>query len=179
MEALAVREQIKKALLNKSPLMIEKYTSSSGGVSDYCVRFLPAGGYMQLVRESVDAVEQGKLEKPVEFSLAVWHEAINEKLNSWRNTLTGNTKTRKFAAELQPHTDGFWFDPHLGEDHIILRNLLCEDKSTVIEAPSAPARRQADKTKAKEYIEKHTPVGGYIGQMNLYPGKFESAKAVV
>lgn len=175
----AVASEVRTALLNKCPLFIKGYTSSSGDVADYRVRFLPIRtGYLELVQQSLDMVKEGRVEKPDGFSVEVWHQALNEQVNSWTNSLEGNTKKRTFTVELQPHTDGYWFDPQLGSDHMVLRSLQQLDK-TVVKVVEKRQVNSADKTRAKEHLARVTPIGSFIGQLNLYPGKFETVRAEV
>lgn len=150
-------------------LHIRGYRTSNGAEMNYTVKLLGPNGYKDLVRESLE--KAGDLPRPAEFDNEVWAEAMAEKISSWQKTLNGDTAPRSFSRALMEHEGYSTYadDP----DTYILRNLMKVSEEVVTPGEEKMVKSAA-KTLAKAVIDRQLPIGKYLGQLNLAPGKYIS-----
>lgn len=103
----------------------------------------------------------------------VEREAANELLESWRRTLAGQTQPKNYSQDLNVgHIDRGWT---ISPEHhgVIVFHVQLEHKE--IHTPSQKAAaNSSEKTLAKQRLTDNSPLGTYLGRLNLYPSKFDS-----
>ena len=152
-------------------LHIRGYRSGSGAETNYTVKLLGPDGYRELVRESLDMLKEGKVVKPEGVDLNIWILACNEKQASFEATLTGETAPRNYARSMMEHEGYSSYEDE--PDTFILRNLMKVSEEIVTPGETKMVKSAA-KTLAKAAIDKMLPIGKYLGQLNLAPGKYTS-----
>jgi hypothetical protein len=152
---------------------VKNYRSSSGRRSDITFTLLPTGGYQELVRASLEWLHN----HPPSMDPVI-SEARAELAVSWNKTLLGAHDVRG-NTQLQSNQRGFMVDPDK-PNRLVLMHLLRIGDEEVLEEPALTGRERgsAPKTIEKSAMTKAAPLGGYIGQLNLEPGKFDSIEAL-
>lgn len=150
-------------------LHIRGYRTGTGAEINYTVRLLGPDGYRELVRESLEKAKD--IPRPCEFDPEVWAEAFKEKIASFQKTLDGNTAPRNYARALMEHEGYSSVEDE--PDTYILRNLMKVSEEIVTPGETKMVK-SATKTLAKAAMDKMLPIGKYLGQLNLAPGKYTS-----
>lgn len=150
-------------------LRILGYRTGSGAEINYTVRLLGPQGYRELVRESLEKTKD--ITRPDEFDSEVWAEALKEKIASFQRTLDGETVSRNFARSMMEHEGYSSYEDE--PDTFILRNLL-KVSEEIVTPGEVKMVKSAAKTLAKAAMDKMLPIGKYLGQLNLAPGKYNS-----
>ena len=151
-------------------LHIRGYRTGDGAEMNYTVRLLGSGGYKDLVKESLSLLREGKVFNNG-FSHEDWGQAVAEKDASFQKTLDGETAPRNFARAMMEHEGYSSYENE--PDTFILRNLYKVSEECVTPG-QAKTVKSAAKTLAKASIDKQLPIGKYLGQLNLAPGKYIS-----
>lgn len=178
-----INNEVEKALAGDKAVLIEKYTTSKGVVKDYVVELLPATGYKDMIKESLEILDKNPEEflfniRPSDADAEEWIAAVNEQIDSFKNSL--NPTTEKAAWEdKQPLTK---FGSILLTDSseaptVVLKNmriLSSADQSENVEekVPKGNIPRY------KHIIRSKLPISKYLPRLNLAPGKFASLKSV-
>lgn len=172
---MTTTEIITAAHASGQALSIEGYITSAGAVINYTVKLLGPDGYKTLVAESLAVLEDPKRNppRPLEIAPEVWRQALEEKMDSFRKTLSNSSGAHKaFTKELVEHPGGYATYTGDGET-VVLRNLQ-EIQKTVVTPGGDKIVNSSAKTLAKAAIDRQLPIGKFIGQLNLAPGKFTS-----
>lgn len=140
-------------------LCIKGYTSSSGSVTDYKVKYIKKEGYLRLVQESIQALNDGIYYND-EHDKEVWDKAEAELKASWQRTLNGEHPSRNFK-KTEP-------DPAL----IVITHLEAVD--IFEQEPPSKVTLSRPLTLAKEDIMLQVPLGNYVGKLNLRPSSIKS-----
>lgn len=157
-----------RSVAEGKPVSIKGYRSDSGEVIDYVVRVIGRTGYMNLVNFARQALlkSASMMVDPIE------KQAASELLTSWGNTLAGKSGGRNFGEQLSDADISRGWTVIPGEHGVALFHVQVEKKDVL--TPSEKQTKSSDKTLAKKKLTDNSPLGVYLGRLNLYPGKFDS-----
>lgn len=174
-----IERAVADALSRGMDLKITGYVSSNGNTSDMTVRLHGPGYYKECVAAALKMAE----DPDVRFgrlldSPEVLEEALAALRESWRKTLAGEHAARNFKEELDTESlakSGFAADAH---GNVVIRNLEMR-KQAYLGGPPAPKTQSKNPVvQAKGLITGQTPLGKYVGQLNLHPDRLEGIEAV-
>jgi hypothetical protein len=171
-------------------LLITKYMSSAGSVKDYVVGLLPPGGYVELVKSSLQILEMSvnslKDIKPPQVDMSDWIVGASQLIISLRKSLQSNTEeysSVKTPSRPLVFKDGVYTyqDEEEAEDiqTVIVRNLFIESQVDHTPAITESLLPKGKVPHAKALLRATLPVGNYLGQLNFSEGKVQDVKAVV
>jgi len=170
----SIIEVLRRARKTGGLIRITGYCSSDGSVGDYVIRMLGSEGYRTLVQASLKSLMAQEVAKPDLVDGDTWLLAKNEQVESWGKTLSGE-HSREFNTQYQD-VDGLYARSEAEPETVMLRNLELVDKKQTVKGEREVNSKA--KTLAKKYIVDNTPMGKYLGQMKLSPGKFEAVSNV-
>jgi hypothetical protein len=165
-----IRAAVAKAIATGNTLHVSGYQSSKGAMYDYTLK-VPDNGhefYLDLVRDSVRDLTEGKITRPLEIEPALWKEACAQQLISWNNTLIGNQAKRESHEKLNVIDGALVRDDGvvvLTNCEIINVHCLDEVKSAVNSKPL---------TLAKKKLAAMSPLSKLSPRLNLSPDKVHS-----
>lgn len=178
-----IRDTVAEARRATGKLLIIGYRNSAGELANYKVEFLPPGGYDQLVDEALKTylllehdglLTQTYLGIPAgvvdEMDFKVW---LGEQADAWRKRITTPADQRTTLDSTQGYDiqPGGYFTKRGREEETTLFGLRCLSKVTREEAPGGSGNW--NKTRVKKALAAVTPMGDFLGQMNLHPAKLE------
>lgn len=182
-----IKTEVKKALAGDKVLLLEKYTSSEGQIKDYVIRLLPDDGYINLVKESLEILnnEAEKFLRDIRPSSAdavEWAKAAAEQIASFSNSLNPDKEKKNFNFK-NPlvKDDGLYFYESEFKDGNINTVII---KNAQVLSSTNHSEEAEDKlpkgniARYKYLIRAHLPVSKYVAQFILSPGKVETVKAV-
>ncbi|MEN6635695.1 MAG: hypothetical protein ABFC56_07595, partial [Clostridiaceae bacterium] len=119
---------------------------------------------------------------PNDVNLEEWAIAVQEQIQSFTNSLD-ETKAKKafnFKEPLVKQGGYFVYETEVAAGdiqkivlkHIKVLSSICRSEQPVVKLP------KGNVAKYKYLIRSKLPVSSYIGQLNLFPGKFNQVKAV-
>jgi hypothetical protein len=168
MKTKEIRSMVEEARTNHGFIAITRYRSNSGRISNVTLQPLGPDGYHRLISESLEQVEQGKVDKPNGVSQSVWDQAVQEQCDSWRKTLAGGHGRKDNFSK---GNKAFYTHANNG-DTITVRNVRIIRKDVIVEGDQ-PATRSKPATVAKKLLKGQTPVFFYQGSFKLDPAKFD------
>ena len=134
---------------------IRGYISSDGSVKDLLIKQTNREGYHQLVRDSVNKINE-LIQKSDDVDEI---QALTELEASYRKTLNGEQAHRNWTRE-----EGVqYLDYCIAVAYHVIR-------------PSSkkPTKHRSEVTRWKSYWRKHLPIGNFIGSIKLSKDKFDS-----
>jgi len=168
----SIVEVLRKARDTGGLVRITGYRNSDGAVSDYTVKLIGSEGYRALVQASLKMLMNDEIEKPKLVDGDTWLLAKQEKTDSWGKTLNSEHVPNQRQEQFKD-VDGLYSQSEYEPETVMLRNLELVAKVEQ-ELGSGKTPNSQAKTLAKKYIDENTPMGRYLGQMKLAPGKFDS-----
>jgi len=171
MNATEIRNIVTEARTNHGFIAITRYRSDSGRIANVTLQPLGPDGYHNLIRKSLEQVENGDVEKPNGIDQSVWNEAIKSQCESWKKTLDGgHDRKDKFSKE----NKAFYVHEEQG-DTITVRNVRIIRKDVLVEGDQ-PSTKSRPLTIAKRLLIGQTPAYYYQGSFKLDPEKFDKIK---
>jgi len=168
MNATEIRNIVQEASTNHGFIAITRYRSQSGRISNVTLQPLGPDGYHRLVRESLEQVENGNVDKPNGIDQSVWDEAIDSQCASWRKTLQGgHGRKDNFSQE-----DKAFYTHSSNGDTVTVKNVRIVRKDVIVEGDQ-PATKSRPLTIAKKLLVGQTPMFFYQGSFKLHPDKFD------
>lgn len=160
--------------------MVEGYVDAKGQVSDIAVELLPSTGYDDMVAASLEILEHWTVHEAtslcghidyecVPFDMLV--QAMQELEQSWkaRIQLVKQAAPEKAPDGLERQEDGWYLkadDPTLTVLKE-MRRISQEPRTTPV--VKAGKVETWTKTRVKEKLTAHLPIGSYLGRLNLRP----------
>jgi len=171
-----MEEQVSLAWVTTKRLLIARYHSSRGSNTDYLVDMLGPDGYKESLEQSLEMLQKGEVDLEVEDGISVGAQAAASLSASWAKSLKGLHKPREYKHELnfeEIADKGYTLND---SDQIIIRNVRVCDAKAIESVPTKPSDKEL--VRAKQEIQKRTPMGSYMGQLNLSPEKCKLVKCV-
>lgn len=165
----ALRDAITTAKAKNATLCIRGYKSSSGQILDYKLK-IPEDShefYLGLVKESIQAMTDGKIPRPLGVEPSVWKEACMSKLVSWNKTINGEQEQRESHEKLAKVAGLLERDDGV----IVLSN--CELVESKLVKESDTTRQSKELTIAKQKVASMSPLSKLSPRLNLTPDKVE------
>lgn len=157
-----IKAAVDRAIKENLPLEIKGYRSSTGSISDYTVRLIGKDGYLKLVEQSLNQISQTW--NPGEYDEHTWDSAKEQLAASWTITLNGGHNKPQPSTDKEPEPDV-----------IQLRNMECLSRFEHEEGKTVKSKAL---TLAKNDIVLQLPLGSFLGQLKLQPGKVDSVKVI-
>lgn len=146
-------------------LKLEGYQGSDGSVKNsivYCLK--GREDYLKVVKDSVEAFENGLMVRPDHIQEEVWKKAVASRLKSWYGVLDPNGETSGRVDKVQ--YDGEPFATHPDKpDSVYVKGLLELDCQIVQEATNPT--RQTPHAQAVAEFESQSPLGTYVPMLRF------------
>lgn len=182
-----IQEEIKKALAGSKTLLLEKYVNSDKEVKDFVIELLPDDGYNNLVRESMEIINNNaglfiSELRPADANLAEWATAVAEQLDSFKKSLEPDKVQKDFKVNKpMVKVDGmFLYDSEFKAGNVstvIIKNAKILSFTNHSE-PNEGKLPKSNVARYKYIIRSRLPISKYVAQFVLNPLKVESVKAV-
>jgi len=179
MNRQTVLDVIKLAETNHGFIGIRGYVSETGREANYVLQPYGENGYIRLVQESLEQLQNGEVEKPKKvFGEAIdtetWEEAVSEQIASFEKTLAGGhgRKDRKEKEDKGFYSiDGI---PFVFNVRVVSYNETPEQaENNAALGDKIKKIPKSLKAKAKKHIRTSVKLGGYRGMFKLDPSKFD------
>jgi hypothetical protein len=159
-----INEKILETRTNHGFISIKGYRNQKGDVCNYLVQPLGDGGYIRIVKESleqIDAIENNK------FTEDIFKQAVEEMKVSFNKTLNDEHNiTNNYTKE----TKGFY--SHEENDAIYVKDIVIVKREELVKGERKKVNSR-EKTLAKKYLKNKLPIGKYQGTFKLDKDKFE------
>jgi NTP pyrophosphatase (non-canonical NTP hydrolase) len=152
-------------------LRVIGYVNTAGEKRDLEVELIGPAGYRDLVRASVAWLE--KQERPDQFAEKDWDAGKFEQWTSWTNTLNGDGSGRREDNLKYVAGTGYATRDDRPEAIVVtgLKNLLPRE-------PVSLDKCRTPVTAVKKWLQANAPVGDFMGNIILEPGKFERVESI-
>jgi len=159
-----INEKILETRVNHGFISIKGYTTAKGDVCNYLVQPLGDGGYIRIVKESLEQIDAIKNNN---FTEDIFKKAIEEMKVSFNKTLNDeHNRTDNYSKE----TKGFY--SHEENDAIYVKDIVIVKREQLVKGEHKQVK-SAEKTLAKQYLRNNLPIGKYQGTFKLDKDKFE------
>jgi hypothetical protein len=160
------RSIVNLAKTNHGFISIHKYRAKNGNIANYLVQPLSATGYISKIEQALEFAVN--VTKPIQFDQDTWDIALNQQIASWSKTLRGEQhKVNKFTK-----IDKGLYD-HEDNDFVYIRNVVLVNYEAVDVKPKKHVN-SAQKTLAKQWLVKNSPLSTYGVSFTLEQGNFET-----
>ena len=174
-----IKEAVSKAVAGSRKLKIGGYVNSAGDVTDFVVELLPEDGYANLIKEALVGIAEGSLSTlpPEGFQdKEAWSKGVDEQILSWTKSAAGTQPSRQGGGIVSSTGPGYSIFEDKPDVVAVFHARSLEAVKRVV-TPNEPTKSAA-KTIAKSILRDRSPLGAYIGRLNLSSDKLESIEAI-
>jgi len=175
-------EKINEAYANNKYLFVEGYINSSGDKKDILLKPLENDGYGKMIKASLEVINSRtsffiKELKPYNVDMLLWAECVSEVIDSF-NKYINSSKEEGKPRKNSFVKSGNVYHPINAEDSSIDTSRIALKHLEVMNHLEQKEPKDTSKTELKSLIKSNLPIGRYLPQLNLYPGKFSELRLI-